>query len=223
MIHGEDEFTGEQVGLLLAFTLRESPLHWVLSLPSHTVHSFERDLIEDTFYHFDPDHLGWKLLQQRRALHESAIDFWQRFHDLLFRALMSQMNFTYLWDRFKYCLEKSARPKRKLDVKHCSTFIDGTTQSHVGAGTVSTDCPPPSHSIVPPSPNDVEDHVCTPVHPSHSPNITPLHFRADLVVSRSSSHVRSFLQPLSSHSGVPPDDVVLCSSIPDSSLVVNEE
>lgn len=25
------------------------------------------------------------------------------------------------------------------------------------------------------------------------------------------------------HSGVPPDDVVLCSSIPDSSLVVNEE
>jgi len=40
-------------------THRESPFHWVLSLRVETVHSFEYlcDLIQDTFYHFDPNHL----------------------------------------------------------------------------------------------------------------------------------------------------------------------
>ena len=64
--------------MLLAFTLRESPFHWVFSLSADTMHSFEHfyDLIEDMFYHFDLDHLDQKLLQQWRALHESIIDFW---------------------------------------------------------------------------------------------------------------------------------------------------
>lgn len=94
------------------------------------------------------------------------------------------MKFSYLWDRFEYCLKKSAYPKNKLDIKPRSTFfIDGTMQSHLGTGTVSTDCLPPSHSAAPPIPSDVEDHAHTPVHPSHSPNITPLDFHVDLVVS----------------------------------------
>ena len=65
MTYEEDEFTHKQVGLLLAFTLRESPFHWVLSLPANTVHSCQHfcDLIEDTFHHFDPDHLDRKVLQ----------------------------------------------------------------------------------------------------------------------------------------------------------------
>jgi len=104
------------------------------------------------------------------------------------------MKFPYLWDQFEYCLKKSARPKRKLEIKHHSTFfVDRTAQSHVGSSTVSMECPPPSHSTVPPSLSDAEDHVCTPVHPSHSPNITPLNFRADLVMSPLSSHMHSFL------------------------------
>ena len=88
MIHEEDEFSDEQINLMLAYTLRESPFHWVLSLPANTMHSFEHfcDLIEDMFYHFYPDHLDWKLSQQRRAPHESVIDFWQPFHDLQFQA-----------------------------------------------------------------------------------------------------------------------------------------
>ena len=134
------------------------------------------------------------------------------------------MKFLDFWDQFELCIKKYARPKRKLDVKPCSTFfIDGTTQSHVQSGTVSTECLPPSHSVVPPSPSDIEDHVHTFVHPSHPPNITPLKFRSELVVSPSSYHMHSFLLLSSSHSGVPMEDVVLCSSIPDSSLVVNEE
>lgn len=78
MIHEEDEFSDKQVSLLLAYTLCESPFRWVLSLLADTMHSFEHfcDLIEDIFYHFDPNHLDRKLLQQWRAPHESIIDFW---------------------------------------------------------------------------------------------------------------------------------------------------
>ena len=93
----------------------------------------------------------------------------------------------------------------------------------MGVGTVSTDCSPPSHSAAPPLPSDVEDHAHTLVHPSNYPNITPLDFRTYLIVSPLSSHMHPFLQTLSSHSSVPLDDVVLCSSILDSSLVVNKE
>jgi len=66
MIHDEDELSDEQDDLLLAYTLHKSPFYWVLSISADTVHSFDHfcDLIEDTFYHFDPDHLDWKLLQQ---------------------------------------------------------------------------------------------------------------------------------------------------------------
>jgi len=109
-----DTYHGEgKVAWPLAYTLRESPFCWVLSLLADIAHSFEHfcDLIEDTFYHFDPYHLDRKLLKQRKALHESFIDFWQRFHDLHFQAPRSQMKFYYLWDRFKYCLKKSTRPK----------------------------------------------------------------------------------------------------------------
>ena len=84
MIHVEDEFSNEQASSMLAYTLRESPFRWVLNLSADPMHSFEHfyDLIEDTFYHFDPNHLDQKLLQQCRAPHESVIDFWQRFCDL---------------------------------------------------------------------------------------------------------------------------------------------
>ena len=93
----------------------------------------------------------------------------------------------------------------------------------MGVGTVLAECAPPSHSTIPPSPSDAEDHLRTSVHPPHPPKITPLNFHAELVVSPSSYHMCYFIQPPSSHSSVPLDDVVLCSSILDSSLVVNEE
>jgi len=81
-----------------------------------------------------------------------------------------------------------------LDIKpHSTFFIDGIVKSHVGAGTVSTNYLPPSHSVAPSLPNDVEDHAHTHVHPSNSPNIIPLYFHVDLVVSPSSSHMNYFL------------------------------
>jgi len=94
------------------------------------------------------------------------------------------MKFAYLWDWFEYFLKKYAHPNRKLDVKpHSTFFVDGTAQSHAGVGTISTDCLPPSLSTVPPLPSDAEDHVRTSFHPSYPPNITPLNFHAELVVS----------------------------------------
>lgn len=55
----------------------------VVQRTANNVHSLEHlcDLIEDTFYHFDPEHLDQKLLQWK-ASNESPIDCWQRFHDL---------------------------------------------------------------------------------------------------------------------------------------------
>jgi len=84
MLHEEDGYYDEHANLLLAHTLHESPCQWLLSLLADSVHSLEHfcDLIEDTFYHFDLDHLDKKLLQQRKALHESVIDFWQCSRDL---------------------------------------------------------------------------------------------------------------------------------------------
>ena len=98
MSQKEEEFADKHTGLLLAFTLHESPFRWVLSLLVDTVHSFEHfcDLIDDMFYHFDPYHLDRKLLQQQRAPHESVIDFWQCFCDLQFQSPRSQMKFAYL-------------------------------------------------------------------------------------------------------------------------------
>jgi len=104
------------------------------------------------------------------------------------------MKFSYLWNQFEYCLKKSICPKRKFEIKSWSTFfIEGSVQSHMDAVTLSTDFLPPSHSTAPPLPGDVEDHAHTPAYVSHSPNITSLNFRADLVVSLLSSHMLSFL------------------------------
>lgn len=66
MLHEEDGCSDEQANFLLAYTLRESPHWWLCSLSADSVHSLEHlcDLIEDTFYHFDPDHLDQKMLQQ---------------------------------------------------------------------------------------------------------------------------------------------------------------
>lgn len=56
MIYEEDEFSDEQASLMLAYTLHESLFCWVISLSADTVHPFEHffDLLEGTFYHFDP-------------------------------------------------------------------------------------------------------------------------------------------------------------------------
>ena len=79
------------------------------------------------------------------------------------------------------------------------------------------------HQIAPPLQSDVGDQAHTSVQLSHPPNITSLNFFLDLVVSPSSCHMHFVPQPPSSYSVVPSDDIVLCSSIPDPTLIVNED
>ena len=59
MLHEEDGCSDEQSSLLLAYTLRESQHRWLFNLSVESMHSLEHfcDLIEDTFYHFDPEHI----------------------------------------------------------------------------------------------------------------------------------------------------------------------
>jgi len=71
-------------------------------------------------------------------------------------------------------------------------------------------------------PSYVEDHSRTLINPSHSLNIGPLNFHGDLVESFEFSYAL-FSSTSVFTIGVPSDDVVLCSSTLDSSLVMNEE
>jgi len=75
MIHEEDEFSDEHASFLLAYTLHESPFRWLLSLPAENMHSFKHlcDVVEETFYHFDPDYLDRKLLQGRLRMNRLLI------------------------------------------------------------------------------------------------------------------------------------------------------
>ena len=63
------------------------------------------------------------------------------------------------------------------------------------------------------------EHAHTSVQLSHPPNVTSLNFRVHLVVNPLSCHKNFVPQPPSLYS----DDVVLCYSILDSTLVVNED
>lgn len=59
------------------------------------MHSLDQlcDLIESTFDYFDPKPLDKKLLQQRKAPHESPTKFLERFRVLQFQAPKSQRKF----------------------------------------------------------------------------------------------------------------------------------
>lgn len=77
MLHEEDGCYDKYASLMIAYTLRESPHRWMCSIPTESMHSLDHlcDLIEDTFYHFNPEHLDHKLLQNRKAPHESLMEF----------------------------------------------------------------------------------------------------------------------------------------------------
>ena len=83
------------------------------------------------------------------------------------------------------------------------------------------DYPPSPHQTAPPLWSDVGEHAHTYIKLSHPPNITSLNFHIDLFVSPLSCHMHFVPQPLSSYLHGPTDDTILCSSIPDSTLVLN--
>lgn len=88
---------------------------------------------------------------------------------------------------------------------------------------VTSDSPLSPHQTTPPLQSDARVLARTSVQISYPPNIILLNFCTDLVVSPLSYHMNFVPQPPSSYSYDPSDDDVLCSSIPDSTLVVNED
>ena len=67
------------------------------------------------------------------------------------------------------------------------------------------------------------DHAHTFVELSHPPTPPALDIYVDFACNAIGCHVDSFPQPLSQRSVDPSDCTILCSSIPNSSLVVNED
>jgi len=190
------------------------------------VHSLDQfcDLIESTFHHFDPEPLNKKLIQQWKAPHESPMEFWYCFRVLQFQAPKSQMKFQCLMDKFDYYLTKFVNPKRKFKPKpHSTYFGDGATQSQTNMVIVTSDCPSSPHQTAPPLQNDVGEQAHTYVQLSHPSNITSLNFHADLVAKPIGSHMHVLPQPPSWCSADPPNCIVLCSSIMDSTFIMNED
>lgn len=134
------------------------------------------------------------------------------------------MKFPYLWDRFEYCLNKSIHPKNNFKLKPCSAYFgDGAVQSQKDTVAVISDCSSSPRQTTPPSQSDVGVHEHTFFQLPRPPEIAPSNFHVDLVVSPIPHHMYFVPQPLSSYSDHPPDDTVLCSSILDSTLVLNED
>lgn len=123
LMEGMEDFNETEVCSLLAHTLRDHPSQRCGTLPHKFVHSFKQfnDIIKYVFYHFDPEVLDKNLLKQRKALHESPMEFSECFCLFMFEAMKSQMKFQYLMDRFEYCLIQSFNPNKKFKLKPHST------------------------------------------------------------------------------------------------------
>lgn len=67
------------------------------------------------------------------------------------------------------------------------------------------------------------EHAHTSIQLSYPPNITSLHFHTDLVAIPMGCHMNFLPQPMSSCSIDPSDCTVLCSYVPNSTPVVNED
>jgi len=63
------------------------------------------------------------MLKQWKALHESPMEFLERFRLFMFEAPKSQMKFQYLMDRFEYCLIKYVNTKKKFKLKPRSSYF----------------------------------------------------------------------------------------------------
>ena len=83
---------------------------------------------------------------------------------------------------------------------------------------VTCDYPSSPHQTAPPSQSNVGEHAHISSKPSHPPEITPFDCCTSLVANTLGYHMYFLPQPPSSYSNHPPDDKVLCSSIPNSTL-----
>ena len=89
--------------------------------------------------------------------------------------------------------------------------------------TITNDCLSSPHQTTPPLHSDVGEQAHTSIQLSHPPNITSLNCCANWVADPMGCHMYFVSQPPSSYFDDPLDDIVSCSSILGSTLVVNED
>lgn len=127
-------------------------------------------------------------------------------------------------DRFEYYITKYFNPKKKFKLKTCSAYFgDGAAQSQTGTVVVTSDCPQSPHQTAPPPQSHVGEHAHTSVQLPHPPKITSLNFFVDLVANPMGCDIHVLPQPLSLCSADPLHCTILCSSISDSTPLVNED
>jgi len=112
----------------------------------------------------------------------------------------------------------------KLKLKPNSTYFgDGVVQSKVDTVAIISDYPPSPHQTTPPPQSDVGEHAHTSIQLSHAPTLTTLNICVDLVGKPMGRYTHLLPQPPSLHSADPLDCIVLCSSVLDSTPIVNED
>lgn len=150
--------------------------------------------------------------------------FSERLCLFMFEAPKSKMKFQYLMDIFEYFLNDSVHLKMKFKFKpHLAYFSGEVAQSHTDTVAVTRDCLPSPHQTTSPPQSDVGEHAHAYVQLSHPPNNTSLNFHANFVVNSMGCHMHVLPQPPSLRSDNPPDCTVLCSSIPGSTPILNED
>ena len=165
-----------------------------------------------------------EIVELRKELNESVEQFYTHFSNLEYRFLKDEIDWEFLDGIFEYLLYTSKNPQfLKSSEPRSAHFGDGTVQSQANIVAITSDYPPSPHHTTPPPQSDVGDYAHTSVELSHPPTPPTLDICADLACKLVGCHVDSFPQPPSPHSVDPLDCTILCSSVPDSSPIVNED
>jgi len=192
-------------------------------LPKKSIHSIYHLVTEihRAFKNFDRKVLNEEILKLRKEPNESVEQFYMCFHNLAYRFLEDEIDWEFLDGRFEYLLHISKNPQfLKSFGPRSAYFDDGVAQSQVGTIVVTSDRPPSPHQIAPPPWSDVGENAHTFVELSHPPTPSAFDIYAYLACKLAGGHVDSFPQPLSLCFIDPPDCTILCSIVPESTLIL---
>lgn len=176
------------------------------------------------FHHFDHKALNKKILELWKAPDESFLQFWECFHNLTFQFLEDEIDWKFLRERFHYLLHISENPQVLESFKPLPTYLSvRDAKSKMDKVIVTSDCPSSSHQTALALQCEVGEGAHPSVELSHPPTPLALEFYVDLACKTFGCHVDLFPQPLSPRSVDPPDYIVLCSPVLESTLVVHED
>jgi len=159
-----------------------------------------------------------KLMKLRKEPNESIAQFWHCFHNITFQILEDEMDWKFLIERFQYLLHVFENPKQLESFEPLSTYLGvKASKSKTEKVVVTSDLPSSSHQ------DEVGKVANQSVELSPPPTPPALDICADLECKPDGCQVISFSQPPSSGTYDPTDYIVLCSLVPNSTFVVQED